>query len=56
MIMETYRVSSYLIPVRLEKDPDKYVIIQGYTGAFDVVSSSMHTFLRSTSIFTAKKK
>lgn len=50
--METYRTSSYLIPVRLENNPDKYVIIQGYTGAFDVISSQIHSFLRATPNFT----
>lgn len=52
--METFRTSSYLIPIKLDTKMDKYILIQGYTGAFDVVSSSIHSFLRSTSQFTAK--
>lgn len=35
--METLRTSSYLIPVKLEDEEDKYMLIHGYTGAIDVV-------------------
>ena len=32
------RTSSYIIPVKLEKEKGKYLLIHGYTGAIDVVS------------------
>ena len=48
----TYRPSSYLIPIRLEEEKDKYVIVQGYTGAFDVVTANIHSFLRATASFS----
>lgn len=30
--METLRTSSYLIPVKLESEAGKYMLIHGYTG------------------------
>lgn len=30
--MEKLRVSSYMIPVKLEKEEGKYMLIHGYTG------------------------
>lgn len=39
--METLRTSSYLIPVKLEDEEDKYMLIHGYTGAIDIASASM---------------
>ena len=39
-----YRPSSYLIPIRLEEEKDRYIIVQGYTGAFDVVTANIHSF------------
>ena len=39
--METLRTSSYLIPVKLEDEEGKYMLIHGYTGAIDIVSESM---------------
>ena len=51
LIMETFRTSSYFIPVKLDNELNKYVIVQGYTGAFDVISSEIHSFLRATPSF-----
>lgn len=39
--METLRTSSYLIPVKLESEPGKYMLIHGYTGAIDIVTESL---------------
>lgn len=39
--MEKLRVSSYMIPVKLEKEEGKYMLIHGYTGAADVVTMSL---------------
>lgn len=39
--METLRISSYIIPVKLENEEGKYMLIHGYTGAIDVVSEDM---------------
>lgn len=36
--MERLRTSSYMIPVKLEKEIDKYMLIHGYTGAIDIVN------------------
>lgn len=47
--METLRTSSYLIPVKLEDEEDKYMLIHGYTGAIDVVSEKMLEKIKSIS-------
>lgn len=39
--METLRVSSYMIPVKLENEEGKYTLIHGYTGAIDIVTESL---------------
>lgn len=39
--MENLRISSYIIPVKLEKEEGKYMLIHGYTGAIDIVSEDM---------------
>lgn len=36
--METLRVSSYVIPIKLESNKLKYMLIHGYTGAIDLVT------------------
>lgn len=33
------RVFSYTIPIKLQKEKDLYVLIHGYTGAIDLISS-----------------
>lgn len=38
--MENLRTSSYMIPVKLEKEEGKYMLIHGYTGAADIISES----------------
>lgn len=40
--METLRTSSYMIPVKLEKEEGKYMLIHGYTGAIDVISEDLY--------------
>lgn len=39
--METLRTSSYMIPVKLESEEGKYMLIHGYTGAVDIVSENL---------------
>ena len=39
--METLRTSSYMIPVKLEKEESKYMLIHGYTGAMDIVTETL---------------
>lgn len=39
--METLRTSSYMIPVKLEKEEGKYMLIHGYTGATDIVTDKL---------------
>jgi uncharacterized protein len=43
--MENYRFSSYAIPVKLENEKDKYMLIHGYTGAIDIVSEKVIRYL-----------
>lgn len=45
--MENLRVSSYVIPVKLEIEPDKYMLIHGYTGAIDIVNQKIVSFLQA---------
>ena len=46
--MENLRISSYIIPVKLEREEDKYMLIHGYTGAMDVVDKELKNYLIST--------
>lgn len=41
------RVSSYTIPIKLEKEKDLYVLIHGYTGAIDLISSEGLTAIKN---------
>ena len=45
--MEKLRVSSYMIPVKLEQEEDKYILVHGYTGAIDVVSGELLNDIQS---------
>ena len=45
--MEKLRVSSYMIPVKLEKEEGKYMLIHGYTGAIDIVSEELLNDIQS---------
>ena len=45
--MKILRNSSYIIDVKLE-DTDKYMLLHGYTGAIDVVSKNIMSFLKKT--------
>lgn len=42
--MENLRISSYIIPVKLDCDHEKYFLIHGYTGAFDIVGTDIKDF------------
>lgn len=44
--MGNYRLSSFTIDVALKKDKNKCLLIQGYTGAIDIVSSEVIAFLK----------
>lgn len=48
--METLRTSSYMIPVKLESEKGKYMLIHGYTGAMDIVSESIVLYLKNNEI------
>ena len=39
--MEKLRLSSYTIPVRLEGNEGKYMLVHGYTGAIDIVEGNI---------------
>lgn len=45
--METLRTSSYMIPVKLEQEEGKYMLIHGYTGAMDIVSGGLLKKIKS---------
>ena len=49
--METLRTSSYIIPVKLESEEGKYMLIHGYTGAMDIVSESVVLCLKYNAEF-----
>lgn len=46
--METLRTSSYIIPVKLESEEGKYMLIHGYTGAVDIVTEDIALNLTNT--------
>lgn len=39
--MENLRTSSYMIPVKLDNEVGKYMLIHGYTGAADIITESL---------------
>ena len=45
--MDKLRVSSYMIPVKLEQEEGKYMLIHGYTGAMDIVSEALLNDIKS---------
>ena len=47
--METLRTSSYIIPVKLEIEEGKYMLIHGYTGAVDIVTEDLLTKINQIS-------
>lgn len=49
--METLRASSYIIPVKLESEEGKYMLIHGYTGAMDIVDSELKSDIFSSNQF-----
>lgn len=49
--MESFRKSSYIIPIRLEGVDNKYLLIHGYTGAIDVVDSNLKNYLFQIGLF-----
>lgn len=46
-VMKNYRVSSFLISVKLEKTDGQYMLIHGYTGAIDIVEGCVVEHLRT---------
>lgn len=52
--MSTYRKSSYVIDIPLECEENKHLLIHGYTGAMDVVSSSLAEKICNASIISEK--
>lgn len=44
------RVSSYMIPIKLEKGNGKYVLIHGYTGVMDIVRENVVLKLENNDI------
>ena len=58
--MEKLRLSSYTIPVRLEGNEGKYMLVHGYTGAIDMepdegVSFKFLFFIGCNSVFLEKR-
>lgn len=45
--METLRISSYMIPVKLENEEGKYMLLHGYTGAIDIASEELLNDIKS---------
>lgn len=48
-----------MIPVKLENEEDKYVLLHGYTGAIDIVSEDLLNRIKNVSSaveFTEKTK
>lgn len=42
MVLEKeLRLSSYVIPVPLDAEPGKYMLVHGYTGAVDIVDGEI---------------
>lgn len=53
--MKNLRVSSYIIPVKLDCESEQYFLIHGYTGAFDIVGTDIKDFLFSNKFTTLEK-
>lgn len=47
--MENLRLSSYTISVKLEIEPNKYMLVHGYTGAIDLVDEDVWNQLKNYS-------
>lgn len=43
--MENLRISSYIIPVKLDVEADKFMLLHGYTGAIDIVDRNLAVYL-----------
>lgn len=63
--MENLRASSYIIPVKLDAEKDKFMLIHGYTGAIDIVTNeyweqlknySPHCGFLTDSVITLKQR
>lgn len=50
--MENLRTSSYTIPVKLEKEEGKYMLIHGYTGAIDIIDEKLFEKIKDYSTDT----
>mgnify|MGYP000043210857 FL=1 len=49
--MGTLRTSSYMIPVKLESEKGKYMLIHGYTGAMDIVTEHLLEKIKSITTY-----
>lgn len=49
--MGTLRTSSYMIPVKLESEKGKYMLIHGYTGAMDIVTEQLLEKIKSITTY-----
>lgn len=47
----SYRLSSYSIFIERDNDPSHYILIHGYTGTIDIVSTDIVSFLRGADTF-----
>lgn len=50
--MENLRTSSYTIPVKLDKEEGKYMLIHGYTGAIDIINEKLFEKIKDYSTDT----
>lgn len=50
--MENLRTSLYTIPVKLEKEAGKYMLIHGYTGAIDIIDDKLFEKIKDYSVGT----
>lgn len=47
--MEDLKLSYYTIPVKLESEFSKYLLVHGYTGAIDIVDEGFWTQIKNYS-------
>lgn len=50
--MKNYRLSSYTIPVKLDCEENKFMLIHSYTGAIDVINNQLLEFLKDREFIT----
>lgn len=45
-----HRLSAYSIFIERDNDPSHYILIHGYTGAIDILSADIVSYLRNTDV------